>query len=94
MTRDYNHAALDGAASCQIEVSVIEVSAGWGTRSICEGAKLESAEASLLPPAPLPWLYSQFLSNGISGLAFLKQLFSNGYSRETFLEWLFLNGFS
>ena len=37
VTRDCNHAALDGAACCQIEVSVIKVSAGWGIRSICEG---------------------------------------------------------
>ena len=34
---DCNHAALDETARCQIEISVIEVSAGWGIRSIYEG---------------------------------------------------------
>ena len=37
VTRDCNHEILDETACCQIEVSLIEVSAGWGIRSICEG---------------------------------------------------------
>ena len=37
VTRDCNHEILDETACCQIEISMIEVSAVWGTQLICKG---------------------------------------------------------